>query len=249
MRKDLSNGIARAADSIANLGGTAALTGAGVSVPSGIPDFRSPGGLWTRYDPMEYATIEAFLGDPRKVWKFLKEMDNVISAAEPNPAHDALARLEEMGVLEGVITQNVDGLHQRAGSKKVVEYHGSGRRLMCPACGRKKEPHPSLSFPPICECGQTMKPDVVLFGEAIPIEALEGAARLAEGANVLIVAGTSAEVAPASAIPRAAAAAGAVVVEVNLERTGLSATVTDVFLQGPAEVILPALVTEVEKRR
>lgn len=248
MNTGLSDGITQVAEVIAGKRKSVALTGAGISVPSGIHDFRSPGGIWERYSPAEYATIEAFLRDPEKVWVFLQELEEIVKGAEPNAAHEALARLESLGVLDGVVTQNVDGLHQAAGSKRVVEFHGSHGRLMCPRCGKRRDPDPALGIPPYCDCGQAMKPDVVFFGEPIPPKALVEASVLAQESNSLIVAGTSATVAPASMIPCEAAATGAVVIEVNLEETHLTGSVTDLFLCGPVEEILPRLVEEVESR-
>ena len=142
-----------------------ALTGAGISVESGIPDFRSAGGLWSRFDPLEYAYIRAFRTNPAKVWAMLKEMDAVITRARPNPAHFALAELEARGFLAGIITQNVDNLHQAAGSKRVVEYHGNARRFVCDTC-RGHHPRETLDFahPPLyCLCGGLIRPDVRLF--------------------------------------------------------------------------------------
>ncbi len=219
------------------------LTGAGISVESGIPDFRSKGGLWERFDPQEYATIHAFRRDPAKVWRMLAEMEAVLDAAAPNPAHRALARLEEAGVVEGVITQNIDGLHQAAGSRRVVEFHGSHRTLTCLSCGARftREEARALGTPPPCRCGQILKPDVIFFGEMIPEEALRESYRLANGCRVMLVVGTSAEVAPANQMPWIAKRAGAAVVEVNLVPSELTRTCTDVFLQGKAGVVLPAL--------
>ena len=245
---DLKADISRAAQMLAAKGHGVALTGAGISVPSGIADFRSPGGIWERYDPAEYATIDAFLRDPEKVWVFLRELDEIVRGARPNPAHEALVRLESLGVLDGIITQNVDSLHQAAGSKRVVEFHGGHSRLMCPRCQARRVPEPDMEIPPLCDCGQVMKPDVVFFGEPIPPKALLEASLLARGSNSLIVAGTSATVAPASLIPHEAAAGGAFVLEVNLEPTVLTGSVTDLFLQGPVEEILPELAREVEAR-
>ncbi len=225
-----------------------ALTGAGISVESGIPDFRSKGGLWERFDPREYAYIEAFRRHPAKVWKMLLEMDAVISAARPNPAHYALAELEERGLLLGVITQNVDNLHQAAGSKKVVEYHGNAQRFVCDNC-KGHHPRESLDFthPPLyCLCGGLVRPDVVFFGEPIPPKAQEEADRLAQDCDLLLVIGTSGEVAPASFIPYTAKRAGAVIVENNLETTSLTRNLSDYFLAGPAGKVLPLLLKELQ---
>lgn len=218
-----------------------ALTGAGISVESGIPDFRSPGGLWERFDPMEYATIHAFRTDPAKVWTLLKEMDAVITRARPNPAHLALAQLEARGGLLGIITQNVDNLHQAAGSRKVVEYHGNARRFVCLAC-KGQHPRESLDFsrtPLYCLCGGLIKPDVVFFGEPIPPGAQQEAEELAQRCDLLLVIGTSGEVAPASYLPHIAKEGGAVIVELNLEPTRLTYTLTDHFLPGSAGRTLP----------
>ncbi len=217
-----------------------ALTGAGISVESGIPDFRSRGGLWERFDPAEYATIQAFRANPPKVWKMLAEMESVLDAARPNPAHETLARLEEAGIVQGVITQNIDGLHQAAGSRRVVEFHGSHRTLSCLACGGRvdREEARRRGVPPACECGSVLKPDVVFFGEPIPEEALREAYRLAASCRVMLVVGTSAEVAPANQMPWIAKQAGAAVIEVNLEPTHLTGSITDVFLQGKAGRVL-----------
>ena len=147
-----------------------AFTGAGISVESGIPDFRGPSGLWEKYDPAEYATIEAFHANPKKVWNMLKEMALLIEKSRPNPAHRALARLEEMGILRSVITQNIDYLHQEAGSKRVIEFHGSSKDLVCVLCGQYYDRR-RVKFkvlPPRCSCSGVLKPNFVFFGEPIP---------------------------------------------------------------------------------
>jgi NAD-dependent deacetylase len=213
-----------------------ALTGAGVSVESGLPDFRSPGGLWDRYDVADYATLDAFIRNPEKVWMFVRELLDNYGQVQPNPGHRALAELETAGRLRAVITQNIDGLHQAAGSRRVVEFHGSLRRLVCLDCGRtcpSGEPSVRTAAAPRCTCGRILKPDFVFFGEMIPEAALAESFALARRCDVLIVAGTSAEVAPASMIPYAAKAAGATVVELNLRPTGLTGSVTDHFIAGP----------------
>lgn len=218
-----------------------ALTGAGISVESGIPDFRSKGGLWERFDPREFATIQAFRRNPAKVWTMLQEMEAVILAARPNPAHLALAELEARGKLVGVITQNVDNLHQAAGSKNVVEYHGNALRFVCLNCGGRWE-RAALDFtrlPLYCHCGGLIKPDVVFFGEPIPAAAQEAAHELVSSCDLLIIVGTSGEVAPASFLPLTAKEAGAVILENNLAPTLLTRTVTDYFLHGPAGQLWP----------
>ncbi len=222
----------------------AALTGAGISVESGIPDFRSPGGLWERFDPLEYASIRAFRRRPAKVWTLLKEMDAVITAARPNPAHFALATLEARGLLRGIVTQNVDNLHQAAGSLRVVEYHGNALRFVCDTC-HGHHPRESLDFsqtPLYCLCGGLIRPDVVFFGEAIPPAAQQEAEALAQGCDLLLVVGTSGEVAPASYLPPLAKEAGALIVETNLTPTRLTRTLADYFLPGPAGRTLPQVI-------
>lgn len=212
-----------------------AFTGAGVSVESGLPDFRSPGGLWDRYDVAEYATLTAFQRHPEKVWTFVRELLDGYGGVQPNAGHRALAELETAGVLHAVITQNIDGLHQAAGSRRVVEFHGSLRRLVCLGCGRMC-PTDDLSVRalpvPRCACGRIFKPDFVFFGEAIPEAALTDAFALARTCGVLLVAGTSAEVAPASLIPYEAKAAGATIVELNVRPTTLTDGLTDHFIAG-----------------
>lgn len=239
----MREGVAQAAELLASRRRVVVLTGAGISVESGIPDFRSAGGLWTRYPPQDYATLHAFRRDPARVWRMLAEMDAVLDAARPNPGHRALARLEEAGIVEGVITQNIDGLHQEGGSRRVVEFHGSNRTLTCLSCGSRftRAQARARGMPPGCDCADLLKPDVIFFGEDIPRAALAEAYRLAGECGAMLVVGTSAEVSPANEMPWVARRAGAAVVEVNLEPTSLTGSVTDIFLQGPAGRVLPVL--------
>jgi NAD-dependent protein deacetylase/lipoamidase len=226
---------------------TLALTGAGISVESGIPDFRSPGGLWERYNPAEYGTIWAFRDDPAKVWKMIREMSGVVDRAQPNAAHLGLAQLQHLGLLDTIITQNIDGLHQKAGATRVIEYHGSSRTLICLACGARYHAEAKKEeFPPRCACAEILKPDVVFFGETIPLEALRESQRLASSCNALLVIGTSAEVAPANTIPRTAKLAGARVIEINVMPTALTSSFTDIFLQGKASSVMIKLAEEVQ---
>lgn len=228
-------------------GGAAALTGAGISVDSGIPDFRSAGGLWERYEPMEYATIEAFRRNPDRVWNMLREMGQLIESARPNAGHLALAALESRGLLTAVVTQNVDDLHQAAGSRHVVEFHGNAREVRCALCGdRAPEPLPDDGkHAPRCSCGGVLRPMVVFFGEPIPAGALERASETASGCRTMLVVGTSATVAPASLLPMLAQRAGARLIEVNLERTALSAA-ADLSLVGrSATEVLPEILGEI----
>ncbi len=236
-----------AADALRNTLNGIAITGAGISVESGIADFRSAGGLWSRYDPAEYATMEAFLYNPDKVWNMWYELADTLKDVKPNPAHYALARLEDMGHIKAVITQNIDALHHHAGSKTVIEYHGNADTIVCPACKRRRPMDMSQRAlgAPRCECGGYMKPDVVLFGEVIPEYAMKTSERLARGCDVLIVVGTSATVYPAASLPYLAKEGGATIIECNTEPTAFTNAVTDVFLQGPAGTTLPELVRRV----
>jgi len=227
----------------------AAFTGAGISVESGIPAFRGAQGLWEKYDPMEYAHIDGFLANPEKIWKMLLEMRDVVENAQPNPAHYGLAELERIGHLTVVVTQNVDNLHQRAGSRNVVEYHGNGTRLVCLKCGKKYDAaEVDLDqFPPRCRCSTILKPDVVFYGELIPREASLRADEAARTCAVMLVVGTSGGAWPASDIPRTAKSHGAKIVEINIERTELTPRVTDHYIGASSGVVMPALVEEVKK--
>ncbi len=225
-----------------------AITGAGISVESGIPDFRSKGGLWERFDPLEYATIRAFKKDPAKVWTMLREMDRILVKARPNPAHYALAELEKRGILLGIITQNVDNLHQTAGSVNVVEYHGNAHRFRCLNC-KGQWPREALDFdqtPLYCHCGGLIKPDVVFFGEAIPEEAMFRANALVPASDLMLIIGSSMEVAPANLFPQVAKNNGAVIVENNLEHTHLTRFLTDYFLPGKAGEVWPEVMQAIE---
>ncbi len=240
--------IREAAGIIVNSGLTIALTGAGVSVESGIPDFRSAEGLWARYDPAEYATIEAFRSDPEKVWNMLREMEGLVVRARPNAAHIGMGELERMGFLHYVITQNIDNLHQAGGSQNVIEYHGNSSTLSCIWCGKSytlKEVEGLHT--PKCVCSKPLKPDVIFFGEAIPVEALNRSFELASRADVVLIVGTSALVSPANTIPMLARERGAKLIEINKERTHLSETVTDIYLNGNAGDVITALVAAVRE--
>jgi len=239
-----SDPIREAARILAERRNAVVLTGAGISVESGIPSFRGSQGMWAKYDPMEYATLHAFMKSPRKVWEMLSEMVSVCGGAAPNAAHKGLAALEEMGIVRAVITQNVDGLHQAAGSRRVIEYHGNLDELICVYCW-KRYPTRERWAPgavPLCDCRKILKPNVVLFGEPIPWLAQEEAEEEARTCGVLVVIGTSAQVSPACDIPRIAKESSAAVVEINPEPTSLTRTVSDVHLAGPASEILAFLI-------
>jgi NAD-dependent protein deacetylase/lipoamidase len=187
------------------------LTGAGVSTESGIPDFRSPAGIWAQFDPMEYASIDAFRRDPAKVWTFYSRRLDVLARAEPNAAHHALARLECDGWVTALITQNIDMLHGRAGSSAVVEVHGSIRTSSCLACYTRVPLDEVVRLldgqpaPPCPTCGSILKPDVVMFGEPMPRVAMERAYELARSAALMLVVGSSLEVWPVAGLPLEAA--------------------------------------------
>ena len=239
--------IAEAAREIVNRGNIVALTGAGISVDSGIPDFRSPEGLWSRFDPMEYAHIDAFRSNPVKVWTMLIELRKMVVDAKPNPGHVGLMELERLGFLHTIITQNVDHLHQRAGNNDVIEFHGSDHYLVCLSCGSRfsHETCAGKGFPPRCTCNSILKPDVVFFGEPIPLDAQYRAQKVARSCNIMMVVGTSAVVYPAGEIPFLAKRNGAFVIEINIERSALTGSITDIHLEGSSSVLLPLLVEEI----
>ena len=244
--------IQRAARDILHSKKSIAFTGAGISVESGIPDFRGAQGLWQKYDPEEYAHIDAFYSNPDKVWLMLKEMFSLILAAKPNPAHRGLAELEKMDLLSSVITQNVDGLHQAAGSRTVIEYHGTHRTLSCLKCSTIID-GTSLKLedlPPRCSrCSSLLKPDVVFFGEPIPLKAQDSAFKETMSCNLVLVVGTSAAVYPAASIPITAKERGAVIIEMNKEPTPLTHQVSDYWISGSAGETIPAIVEKVKKIR
>jgi len=230
-----------------------ALTGAGISVESGIPPFRGPGGLWETLDP-EVAHIETFRRDPARVWRLLIQgLQSILAEARPNPAHTGLARLEAWGLLQGVITQNVDSLHQKGGSRAVVEFHGSFARLRCTRCRRETAVAELVldpaALPPRCGCGGVLRPDCVFFGELISPAALEQAQRLAAACDLMLVVGTSATVQPAAMVPVLAKDAGARVIEINPEPTPLTGRVSDVLIRGQAGAVICDLVAAVERLR
>ena len=226
----------------------AVLTGAGISAESGIPTFRDAlTGLWEQFKPEELATAEAFLANPKRVWEWYAWRREKVLAAQPNPGHAALAELEHKGIARDanftLITQNVDGLHQAAGSRNVIELHGNIRRVKC------FDHHHAVAswseageIPPRCpQCGAMLRPDVVWFGEMLPDDGLETAMRAARNCDVFLSVGTSTVVEPAASLPFVARQAGAVVIEVNPESTPLTAA-AQISLRGVAGEILPQLV-------
>jgi NAD-dependent deacetylase len=226
-----------------------ALTGAGISTESGIPDFRSPTGIWASYDPMECATLDAYRRDPVKVWEFYALRFEMLTRAEPNAGHRALAELERRGLVEAVVTQNIDGLHERAGSRDVVEVHGSIRTASCLECEERVpldhvvaalEEAPAPACP---QCGAILKPDVVMFGELLPVEAIERAIELAQRAGVLLVVGSSLEVHPVAGLLQETVSAGGKLAIVNRGSTPFDGRAT-VRVDGGAGETLAALEEE-----
>jgi NAD-dependent deacetylase len=226
-----------------------ALTGAGISVPSGIPDFRSPGtGLWANVDPMEVAHISVWRRDPARFWSFYGQRFAVLDGKRPNGAHHALAELERRGLLAGVITQNIDGLHAAAGTRDPIEVHGSVRTASCLWCGLafdlvvvRERANGDIEGVPRCDCGAPLKPDVVLFGEMLPEEAMERALALAAGAGLMLAVGSSLEVWPVAGLPGDTLAAGGRLAIVTKGETPYDADAT-VKLSGDVEQELEALV-------
>ena len=216
------------------------LTGAGISTESGIPDFRSPNGIWAHYDPLEYATIDAFLADPVKVWDFYGERLAMLGDAQPNDGHHALAELEDRGWVRAVITQNIDRLHERAGSRALVEVHGSIGTSSCLDCGTVvpfDEVVQLLPVPHCPSCERILKPDVVMFGELLPEEAIARATRLAAQAQLLLVVGSSLEVFPVAGLPLETLATGGTLAIVNRGETQFDSRASVAIDAGAGETL------------
>ncbi|MFB3829262.1 MAG: NAD-dependent deacetylase [Bryobacteraceae bacterium] len=232
--------ISLACEWLARADSVAALTGAGISAESGVPTFRGAGGLWNQYRAEDLATPEAFARDPALVWRWYDWRRGLIARARPNAGHAALARLEAEKARFTLVTQNVDGLHDLAGSRKVLKLHGDIWRLRCTACGAEWDDRstPLDPLPPVCSCGGMARPGVVWFGEMLPEGVMEAAGRAVREAEVVLVVGTSAVVYPAAGLIRLARR----VIEVNPGRTPFS-EVVECRLEGPAGEILPRLIT------
>jgi NAD-dependent deacetylase len=228
---------------LAEASSVAVLTGAGISAESGVPTFRGPGGLWKTYRPEELATPEAFARDPKLVWEWYLWRRELISKTEPNAGHLALVELEDRAPEFTLVTQNVDGLHDRAGSRNVLKVHGDLWDLRCLSCHRESRDDRLVfpDMPPRCSCGGTLRPGVVWFGEGLPQGVWEAAERAVASCDVMLVVGTSAVVYPAAGLVPYARGRGARVIEVNLEETPYSTSVDKSFL-GKAGEILPELV-------
>ncbi len=242
--------IRQAAELIKNSKYIIAFTGAGISVESGIPDFRSPGGLWDRFNPMEYAEYSAFLTHPEKYWTMHKELREIVINAQPNPAHEALATLEhEYDKLKAIVTQNVDFLHSRAGNTKVLEIHGSSQTSRCLSCSKEfyytevEEFLDEGQLPPRCpECDGLIKTNTVLFGEQLPYNVVEQARVEIVAADLLIVIGSSLTVYPAAALPSLAVQTGTRLLIVNKEFTPMD-IYADVAIRGMAGEIMSKILT------
>ena len=218
------------------------VTGAGISQESGIPTFRGKDGFWRKYDAMKLATIDAFYQNPKLVWEWYEERRTNILAAKPNPGHLAMAELEKYKPVH-VLTQNVDGMHQRAGSTKVYELHGSIITIKCTVCDFKDIIMTGFSeLPPVCKCGNILRPDVVWFGESLPQDVWHAAMRQASSCDVMIVVGTSLAVSPANLLPVYAHQNGAIVIEVNPEETPMSTSMS-LSIRSSAAKALPDLLT------
>lgn len=243
-----SDRIARAARLLRRARYAIALTGAGISTPSGIPDFRSPGtGLWEDTDPMEVATLYAFRRCPAAFYAWMRPLARTLFSATPNPGHLALARLEAAGYLEAVITQNIDNLHQAAGSTEVLEVHGHLRSATCIECYRAQATDDLLQgflrsgeIPRCPACGGVLKPNVVLFGEQLPIDVINAAMSHVTSADLMLVAGSSLEVAPVSQLPLRVHRQGGRLIVVNLRPTNVDGA-ADVVIHGDVATVLPRI--------
>jgi NAD-dependent deacetylase len=244
--------IKTAAGLIQSFGNGVVLTGAGISTPSGIPDFRTPGsGLWSRYDPMEMASLSAFRYNPEKFFSWFHPMAMKIVQALPNPAHHALAVLEKAGFLHSIITQNIDGLHQRAGSKQVFEVHGSMQSLTCISCFKKYSADSfitqyieSKETPRCPSCEQILKPDMILYEEQLPQQVWLNARNACRNCSLILVAGSSLEVTPAATLPLEALENNAKLIIINQSATYLDPR-AEVLLKGDVADILPQISAEV----
>lgn len=246
--------IAQAAELIKQSRYAVALTGAGVSTPSGIPDFRSPGsGLWKKIDPFSVASIWGFIENPQGFYEWLKPLARLTKIAKPNPAHLAFAELETLGKLKAIITQNIDNLHQAAGSKRVLQVHGHIRQATCMRCYHMIDAAPLIDKfiadgdVPTCEvCGGIMKPNAVLFGEMLPVGVMYEANQESSKCDVMLIAGSSLEVAPAADLPMVAKQQGAKIILVNKSATPIDAQAS-VILRDDVATVLPKIVEWVKK--
>ena len=237
----LNKNIKKAVDLIQKSKRTTAFTGAGISVESGIPPFRGENGLWNKFNP-EFLDINYFYDYPEKSWELIKQIFyDFFGKAKPNDAHKALGKLEQMGLLQSIITQNIDGLHQQGGSNEVNEFHGNLRNLICTKCSKihKAEDTNLDKLPPKCNyCGSLLKPDFVFFGEQIPEPAQSNSFAEINKADIFLLIGTTGEIMPASMIPFEAAKNGKTIIEINIEQSNYTNSITKIFLQGKATEIM-----------
>jgi NAD-dependent deacetylase len=250
--QDTQDAISRAARLIKGSTKAVVLTGAGFSTPSGVPDFRSPGsGLWTRYLPMEVASLSSFRYNPEKFFAWLRPLASHMLNAEPNPAHMALAEMEKAGFIKAIITQNIDFLHQRAGSKTVIEVHGTFNSLTCTGCYQQRSSAEFMDsyieegvIPHCPDCHNLLKPDVILFGEQLPLQMWMLAQEASNTCDLMLVAGTSLEVMPSAGLPVKALDNGAHLIVVNKSATFIDERADLFFLSDVAEII-PRIAAEV----
>ncbi len=243
------NNIKKATEIISKAKHLTAFTGAGISVESGIPPFRGPNGLWSRYDPI-ILEINYFYQNPEESWRVIKEIFyDHFSKAQPNKAHYILAEWEKQGILKSIITQNIDNLHFIAGNTKVIEYHGNSRNLICTKCGKTHQSNENIfkKLPPTCECGGLLKPDFVFFGEGIPREAVIQSEHESNTCDVMLIIGSTGEIFPASTIPYNAKNNGAVIIEINPERTNFTNSITDIFIDKKATEALEILNNDIKR--
>jgi NAD-dependent deacetylase len=246
--QNLDNLIVRAAELLRGARCAVAMTGAGVSTPSGIPDFRSPdSGLWTLVDPMAVASIFAFRQRPQDFFDWIRPLARLMVEAQPNPAHHALARLEAAGRLHAIVTQNIDGLHQKAASRRVHEVHGHMREATCVRCYRVVpcdgliDEFLNRGTVPTCACGGVLKPNAILFGEQLPLQVLTAARQDILACDLMLVAGSSLEVEPAADLPLTALGRGARLIIVNYQPTYLDEK-ADVVIHADVAEVLPRIV-------
>lgn len=244
------NKYQKAAEMIKNSKHVTVFTGAGVSVESGVPPFRGENGLWNEYDPI-ILDLKNFYQHPEDSWITIKEIFyDYFGKAEPNDAHKVIARLEKDGYIKAVITQNIDNLHQRAGSENVFEFHGNSRDLICTECKEKYAVNDEIlaEMPPKCKkCGEILKPDFVFYGEAIPEREEKLSFAEAEKADLFIVIGSTGEVQPASLVPVVARSKGAKIIEININKSNFTDDITDLFIQEKASKAMKKIEKEIYK--
>ena len=244
----MEENIIKAAELLKKSKHAIAFTGAGISVESGIPPFRGETGLWSKYDPI-VLDINYFYANPLEAWKVIYELFyDFFGKAKANPAHKVIAELEKKGIIKAVITQNIDNLHQEAGSKIVYEYHGTAQTMVCNNCGEKylSKDVDLSKLPPLCKkCNSVLKPDFIFFGEGIPEQANRLSFEAANKADVFLVIGTTGEIMPASMIPHRARENGAKIIEINVERSNYTNSITDIFIEGKAGTVLPKILKEI----